>query len=472
MSKKKSKLVEIERKGSKKSVSAAPAAATVAAPVPRTEDAPAPPRARPAARPRAVPAAAPSKGDAAEVERLWLDGKWAALAEIGPADIESRPGRDRSSLYIGYALQQLGSTGKAEERIRAALAWGCPPRIVARVLLAGAHNTLGNIFATRKDEAKASRAFARSVDVDIVAGGDRKKLTTLRHTAEMARIGLLTDAADRLEKEIEGRAGLLAGDPRQDPKLEILRTEIELLKHELTLALARRQIQVETAPSAAAPRPAGSSDAAKAASASVSQLGQDVWVLERTGFKRGGFFVEIGATDGVLLNNTLLLEREFGWRGICIEPNPTSFEQLRANRSCRTVPDCVGPVTGDEVEFIFADVYGGIADYAHEDSHAPKRQAYRAAGQYAKLTTISLDDLLTKYGAPRKIDYLSIDTEGSELAILKAFPFDEWEIELLTVEHNFTKQRGEIRTLLEGFGYVCEEHEWDDWYRRTAAPRG
>jgi hypothetical protein len=80
------------------------------------------------------------------------------------------------------------------------------------------------------------------------------------------------------------------------------------------------------------------------------------------------------------------------------------------------------------------------------------------------LETISLEDFLRKYEAPHEIDYLSIDTEGSEYAILEKFPFNKWQISLITVEHNFTSQRQQIRELLEKNGYKCTEAKWDDWY--------
>jgi len=98
--------------------------------------------------------------------------------------------------------------------------------------------------------------------------------------------------------------------------------------------------------------------------------------------------------------------------------------------------------------------------------HSEKRAAYRAAGHVTTLTTISLDNFLTKLGAPRQIDYLSIDTEGSEFEILQAFPFGQWDIHLLTVEHNFTSCRSDIKILLEQQGYECTENQWDDWYEK------
>ena len=66
--------------------------------------------------------------------------------------------------------------------------------------------------------------------------------------------------------------------------------------------------------------------------------------------------------------------------------------------------------------------------------------------------------------APHVIDYLSIDTEGSEFEILETFPFECWQVNLLTVEYNYTDRRNDIRSLLDKKGYKCTEREWDDWY--------
>ena len=64
-----------------------------------------------------------------------------------------------------------------------------------------------------------------------------------------------------------------------------------------------------------------------------SQNYQDLWALFENKFKRDGFFVEFGATDGVTGNNTLLLEREYGWTGILAEPNPHWHNDLFYNRN-------------------------------------------------------------------------------------------------------------------------------------------
>ena len=65
------------------------------------------------------------------------------------------------------------------------------------------------------------------------------------------------------------------------------------------------------------------------------------------------------------------------------------------------------------------------------------------------------------------IDYLSIDTEGSELAILEGIDWNRYQFRCITVEHNFTEQRQGIQTLLEAQGYQRREQQWDDWYWKS-----
>jgi hypothetical protein len=69
-------------------------------------------------------------------------------------------------------------------------------------------------------------------------------------------------------------------------------------------------------------------------SQSHSQLRQDLFVLNQLNFKKNGFFVEFGATDGVNLSNTHLLEKEFNWNGILAEPAKVYHKELFENRNC------------------------------------------------------------------------------------------------------------------------------------------
>ena len=68
---------------------------------------------------------------------------------------------------------------------------------------------------------------------------------------------------------------------------------------------------------------------------------------------------------------------------------------------------------------------------------------------------------------PKKIDYMSIDTEGSEFEILNSFDFNEYDIKVITCEHNYTEMREKIYALLSKNGYIRKHSEYsmfDDWY--------
>jgi FkbM family methyltransferase len=201
---------------------------------------------------------------------------------------------------------------------------------------------------------------------------------------------------------------------------------------------------------------------------SRAQLLQDLFVLYMLGRKRGGFFVEFGATDGVNISNTVLLERDFGWSGVLAEPARFWHEQLRANRRCTIITGCVWHTTGETLLFNeTADrELSTIDSLSSRDGHAPSR----VNGERYEVRTVSLLDLLAQANAPRTIDYLSIDTEGSEPDILGAFDFDRYDIGIITVEHNYTPNRQLLHQLLVANGYERKFEalsQWDDWYVRT-----
>ena len=198
---------------------------------------------------------------------------------------------------------------------------------------------------------------------------------------------------------------------------------------------------------------------------SKSQIWQDLFVLSETDFKQGGYFVEFGATNGVDLSNTHILEKRFGWRGILAEPARGWQKALAANRSAAIETKCVYSRSGEILKFSEAQdgEYSTISDKAGSDHNAALRRRVTEYG----VETISLLDMLDKHGAPRVIDFLSIDTEGSELEILQAFDFGKYRFRVITCEHNFTPARQEIQRLLSSNGYVRKFEsisQFDDWY--------
>jgi FkbM family methyltransferase len=198
---------------------------------------------------------------------------------------------------------------------------------------------------------------------------------------------------------------------------------------------------------------------------STSQFRQDIFALSESRYKRQGYFVEFGATNGVELSNSHLLEREFGWRGILAEPARIWHDELRRNRNCDIETRCVWSRTGERVVFNQAD-YAELSTVARF-SACDQYEAARKYGRSYTVETISLLDMLQKYGAPSSIDYLSMDTEGSEFEILSNFDFNKYQFGAITCEHNYAPVRQSIRRLLESHGYVRKFEDIsqvDDWY--------
>lgn len=196
-----------------------------------------------------------------------------------------------------------------------------------------------------------------------------------------------------------------------------------------------------------------------------AQLDQDLWVLYETQEKRGGYFVEFGACNGFDLSNTLLLEQKYDWAGIVAEPNPVWHRDLLLSRHCAIDLRCVWTETGKTLEFWDTPnpELAGIEETIAKDNNSKARDGHLKI----QVPTVSMADLLRHHKAPRRIDLLSIDTEGSEVQILRAFPWADWDIRLIAVEHNHTPAREELHALLTGVGFSRKFEsisKWDSWY--------
>ncbi len=199
---------------------------------------------------------------------------------------------------------------------------------------------------------------------------------------------------------------------------------------------------------------------------SQSQLRQDLFVLSELNFKNNGYFVEFGATNGVNLSNTYLLEKEFGWTGILAEPAICWHDDLKINRSAKIETRCVWKDSKSTLNFNEVSEFSTINSYSDSDFHKVRRKK----GNNYEVQTISLNELLEKHQAPADIDYLSIDTEGSEFEILNYFDFSKHSFKVITCEHNFTPMREKIFELLVKNGYVRKFENlsyFDDWYVRA-----
>lgn len=196
-----------------------------------------------------------------------------------------------------------------------------------------------------------------------------------------------------------------------------------------------------------------------------SQNKQDLFAIFING-NSPGFFVEFGASDGFDCSNTFMLEKLYGWTGILAEPALGWIPSLKNNRKCFIEENCIADESNKKM--IFWELNGGkglsgLAKYGEEDSYAGARRGDNISYE---VNTISLDDLLDKYNAPKTINYMSIDTEGSEFIILNSYSFSR-KFNFITVEHNYSSTKNKIDDLMKSKGYVKileEFSKWDSWF--------
>ena len=206
---------------------------------------------------------------------------------------------------------------------------------------------------------------------------------------------------------------------------------------------------------------------------SFSQIQQDLfvaWVLKEAQkreivSKKSYFFVEFGATNGYKLSNTFYLEKILNWNGILCEPARIWQDELKRIRSCAVDFRCVYSESGITLRFSESTdpELGTLSEFRFTDEHSESRKG----GKEYEVESVSLEDLLDSHKAPMEIDYLSVDTEGSEFEILKRFDFNKFSFNVITVEHNFTPKREQMYNLLTACGYVrvlSQVSEQDDWY--------
>lgn len=201
-----------------------------------------------------------------------------------------------------------------------------------------------------------------------------------------------------------------------------------------------------------------------------SQYEQDIAVLRFYKMKRNGYYVDIGAFDGVNISNTYVMEKEYDWKGICVEPLPQRYEELVKNRpNSICVNKACFSTSGSLVPFSIANNFDMLSGITHciDSFHLSEVNANKTM---IHVETKKLNDILEENNSPHFIEYLSLDTEGSEFEILKGIDFSKYTFGIIHVEHNYVeKNRNQIRHLLlsNNYRYIRENH-YDDCYMHNS----
>jgi FkbM family methyltransferase len=204
-------------------------------------------------------------------------------------------------------------------------------------------------------------------------------------------------------------------------------------------------------------------------SRSQSQLLQDIFCQLVLNEKSDGYFVEVGVGSGRSLSNSYMLEREYRWRGLLVEPNRSFHKSIENQRSAHLDRRAAASKSGQTLTFEEVVEDGERSRLAAAGTEADRLPLAGAIASY-EVRSVSLSDLFQHHNAPKDIDFLSLDTEGSELDILEGIDFETYRFAVMTIEHNFSRPKlNQLRRQLEPKGYRLvypEISEFDAWFVR------
>lgn len=158
-----------------------------------------------------------------------------------------------------------------------------------------------------------------------------------------------------------------------------------------------------------------------------------------------GFFIELGANDGVTQSNTLYFEKYKNWKGVLIEPSPNNFLLCKKNRSPSNHIYCNACVGFDYTEKYVDIVYSNLmtlsnnlkSDIHNKDFHLETSKMFLSENEvifeFGALAE-PLNNLLDKSNAPTTIDFISLDVEGAELEVLKGVDFNKYKFKFMLIE--------------------------------------
>lgn len=159
----------------------------------------------------------------ASAKTLWFFGEWQQLIDLDFALCSVHPERDRFALLVASAHQQLNNHEKARSFTRKALEWGCPHGLVAQVLIAGVHNTLGRVAALKQDKERTTSHFEAAVSA--IETRDMALVSHARSVSELSKLGLLSNVVGLIDEDISHLARYKYYLGRQRAAIDLVRQE-------------------------------------------------------------------------------------------------------------------------------------------------------------------------------------------------------------------------------------------------------
>lgn len=339
---------------------------------------------------------------------LWQSGDWESLVTLDIDILEHHPDRAKLALIIASAWLQLNDHSAARRFVKLAGEWGCDKKLIAQLLIAGVHNTLGRAAAINQDENCALEHFQSAVKG---VHGNVKRVGEARALQELAQLGLLPQSAQLLPQQQNGTTTRLftiassASESRASVSTKSVNSFAGILRFDL---LDTPNIPLENSTDVDS-----SDDAFYEGIVSYAQNFEDVMLWRALRHIKEGFYIDVGAQDPIV-DSVSKAFYEHGWRGIHVEATPHYAELLRQDRPDELVLQAaLTDVQGEIVFYEIPETGISTGDPVIAKSHQHKGFPVHEI----TVPCMTLADVFAKAGG-RDIHWLKIDVEGMEYQVL------------------------------------------------------
>jgi len=191
-----------------------------------------------------------------------------------------------------------------------------------------------------------------------------------------------------------------------------------------------------------------------------SQDKQDEF-LENNIFKgyKNGYFVDVGAHDGITINNTLYFEKNNHWKGINVEPIKSVYDELVQNRPNSININCAIDENDGEADFIYnkgyTEMISGLKNHydpRHFNRLNNENNYHGSTTEIVSVKTRKLSSIFDELNV-KHVNYLSIDVEGAEFSVVKSIDFEKVFIDVIGFENNYNDSSLPIIKYLEDNGF-------------------
>ena len=178
-----------------------------------------------------------------------------------------------------------------------------------------------------------------------------------------------------------------------------------------------------------------------------------------------GYYVELGANDGIAQSNTFYFEKKRKWKGVLIEPSPNNYLKCRENRDAANKFFCNACVSFDYTDEYVEMVYANLMTISHSlkkdlgNESAFLNRSLKYLNPYEDHFTFgakarTLTSILIEADSPKIIDFLSLDVEGSEMEVLNGLDFSSYSFNFLLIE---SRSLEDLTKFLLTHGYILEK---------------